>query len=95
MLTIIGWVIGAILTLIGGIWLICNLMMHGLVKTEVELMKRETKIEGEPDYMKDFRVFRSEWDLEINERNKYKAISILVIGILILILAYLSIHSFF
>lgn len=62
-------VIGVLLTTTGHAGLVFSNTFSDLAKIEVELMKKDGKFEGEPDYMKDFRVARSEYDLEYHSKH--------------------------
>ena len=80
MFFIIGWIVGTTLVLVGAVWFFLNTMMRGLNEAEVELMKQDGRFEGEPEYMKKFRVARSEWDLATNRRNRERAIEMFIAG---------------
>lgn len=90
MLTIGGVIVGAILIFIGGVWVFLNHENRGLLESETKLMKQDGKFPDEPDYMKNFRVNRSEGELETNRVNKYWAIAVLITGIAIIIITLLA-----
>ena len=83
-MTVIGSIVGLVLVAVGSVWLFFNLRLRPLHVAEVELMKMGGVLEGDPDWMHEFNVAQSEFDLEANERNRYLAITIIVVGFLIL-----------
>lgn len=83
---IAGWIIGILLILIGLAWLCGLFMFRPLHKAEIEMMKQDGKFEDEPDYMQNFRVMRSEFDLEANTGYIAYATLSLSLGITIIIL---------
>ena len=84
MLIVIGWIIGIVCVFVGCVWLYFNLILRPLHLAEVELMKRDGKFEGDPDWVQEFNVVQSEWDLQANTRNRYIATGIIVAGVLTL-----------
>lgn len=58
-----------------------------LIKTEIELMKKDGKFDGEEEFMQNFRVARSEWDLVKNVRNTKLSIIFLAAGIIIFVVS--------
>ena len=79
------WIVAVLLILIGGGWLALCLLFQPVHEAEVVLMKRGGKFEGEEDYMQQFRVARSEWDLDDNARYIRHASSLLGIGLLLVV----------
>lgn len=87
-----GLVIGVLLVIIGYVGLVFSNTFSDLTEMEVELMKKDGKFEGEPDYMQKFRVARSEYDLEDDRKNiKYSKIIMYtgysIMGICIILLS--------
>ena len=84
MLTVFGSIVGIIFVIVGGVWLYFNLRLRPLHEAEVELMRRSGRMVGETDWVEDFNVADSEWDLETNRRNRPIAATILWVGVLLL-----------
>ncbi len=85
-ITILAWIVGVLLTVVGGVWWFCNALMRPLNEAEVRMMQENGKLsEDEPEFMKDFRVARSEGDLMDNLRARPKAIGIFVAGVVIIV----------
>ena len=79
------------LAIVGGIFVLCGSLgyvlcrlMRPLHHAEIEGMKQGGLFEGEPEYMRQFRVTRAEFDLEDNVRHARYAIVAFLVGVLIL-----------
>lgn len=87
-LAVIGWFISCFLVLVGGfVWVLCGLF-RPFNYAEINGMKQGGRFEDEPEYMRQFRVTRAEFDLESNLRHsRYAAISTVagITGIMILV----------
>lgn len=90
---VLGWVAGILMILIGGIGLRYSLIYSRISRWEVQQMKEHGKFEGEPDFMREFRVAESEGD--VIQGTKWVAIFSGVLGaglLLILFLLALSVR---
>lgn len=83
-MVIFGWIIGILLILIGLGCAKINLSYREITQAEVNMMKEDGKFEGEPYWMKDFRVSRSEGDLQDNIRHGNFCRIPIFIGIIII-----------
>ncbi len=83
-----GWVVGILLIFVGLIWFICAIFHCGLnrlCKAEAEMMRKDGLWEGEPEYMRDFRVSRAEWDIiDVGKHVKFAA-ALITIGTAIIL----------
>ena len=83
---ILGWIFSVILVLVGGFLFWFFETDQHLSRRVTEMMKKDGRLEGEPEYMKDFRVAESEWDEDFSRRNKRRAGIILAAGLILLAL---------
>ena len=67
-LSLVVLILGVLLIVVSGVLLFFLYASRFLHDAEIEGMKRNGKFEGEPDFMRDFRVARAEFDLEANQQ---------------------------
>ncbi len=87
-MTILGWIAGFLLILIGLGWFLYLYLQYGfnrLSRAEAELMRRDGLFPGEPEYMRDFRVARAEWDIVDVGKHIKVAVAFIAIGATIIL----------
>lgn len=88
--------LGGILTVFGLYFLFIRLFFYKsfveITESEIEMMKKDGKFKGEPNYMKEFRVARSEYDLEEIKKTRIRSLFLpfvpIVAGIMIVFIAF-------
>ncbi|MCH8986761.1 hypothetical protein IIA94_01185 [Patescibacteria group bacterium] len=81
-------VIGIVVMVVGLTWLAFSIAFRKLTKSEVEMMKKDGKFDGEPEFMRSFRVARAGWDLVSSTRHLALSSFIFIVGVIIMISAW-------
>ncbi len=82
---IAGWVISCLAILVGAIWCAVAISNRDLSRADADLMARDGKLEGEPEFMRDFRVVRARGDALDTERHVTIGMVIVSIGLGVLL----------
>ena len=88
MVQTLGLILGVLFTLVGGIGLYVSYRLRPLHQAEVELIRRDKgKLDpSEPDWLGEFRITQSEFELEDNGGNIGLFGFILLLGVVVIII---------
>ncbi len=80
---LVGFFVGLLLTVVGGVWLFINIYTRPLLEAEVRMMEDHGKFHNEPEYIRTLRVARSGFELEASVRNRVIAAGLTAVGLLL------------